>query len=55
MAGLIAAAREGALPPGEPVVFWHTGGLPGLFGHRDAATLGRPPGDGGTADAGTAG
>lgn len=40
MAGLIAAAREGSLAPGTPVVFWHTGGLPGLFGHRDAAALG---------------
>jgi D-cysteine desulfhydrase len=33
MAGLIAAVREGEVNPGEPVVFVHTGGLPGLFGH----------------------
>lgn len=34
MAGLIAAAGAGSLPPG-PVVFLHTGGLPGLFAHPD--------------------
>jgi L-cysteate sulfo-lyase len=43
LAGLIAAARDGDLDAdlraGTPLVFWHTGGLPGLFGHRDAATL----------------
>jgi L-cysteate sulfo-lyase len=39
MAGLIAAVRDGDIDSGTPVVFWHTGGLPGLFGHRDAATL----------------
>jgi D-cysteine desulfhydrase len=37
MAGLIAAVREGDIRPGEPTVFVHTGGLPGLFGHRDAS------------------
>jgi D-cysteine desulfhydrase len=42
MAGLIAAVRDGELDPGVPIVFWHTGGLPGLFGHRDAATLVEP-------------
>lgn len=52
MAGLIAAAREGALTPGTPVVFWHTGGLPGLFGHRDAATIGAAPSTG-SGDAGS--
>jgi L-cysteate sulfo-lyase len=36
MAGLIAAAADGTLPPGR-VVFLHTGGLPGLFGHPDLA------------------
>jgi 1-aminocyclopropane-1-carboxylate deaminase/D-cysteine desulfhydrase-like pyridoxal-dependent ACC family enzyme len=30
LAGLVTAAREGALPDGR-VVFVHTGGLPGLF------------------------
>jgi L-cysteate sulfo-lyase len=34
MAGLIAAADRGSLP-GGPVVFLHTGGLPGLFGHPE--------------------
>jgi L-cysteate sulfo-lyase len=46
LAGLIAAARDGEIDRAAPVVFWHTGGLPGLFGHRDAATLvDRPEGD----------
>jgi D-cysteine desulfhydrase family pyridoxal phosphate-dependent enzyme len=31
MAGLFALARSGALDPGVPVVFLHTGGLPILF------------------------
>ncbi len=39
MAGLIAAVRDGDLDAGGPVVFWHTGGLPGLFGHREAGTI----------------
>jgi L-cysteate sulfo-lyase len=39
MAGLIAAAGDGDLGLDAPVVFWHTGGLPGLFGHREAATI----------------
>ena len=39
MAGLIAAAADGDLGQDAPVVFWHTGGLPGLFGHPDAATI----------------
>jgi L-cysteate sulfo-lyase len=40
MAGLIAAVRDGDLDAGgPPIVFWHTGGLPGLFGHPDAASL----------------
>jgi len=34
MAGLVAAATAGSLPPGR-VVFLHTGGLPGLFGHPE--------------------
>jgi L-cysteate sulfo-lyase len=44
MAGLIAAVRDGSLDAGAPVVFWHTGGLPGLFGHPDAAMLAAPGG-----------
>jgi D-cysteine desulfhydrase len=39
LAGLIAAVRDGDLDPSGPIVFWHTGGLPGLFGHPDAAAL----------------
>jgi L-cysteate sulfo-lyase len=39
MAGLIAAVGDGDLGRDAPVVFWHTGGLPGLFGHREAATI----------------
>jgi len=39
MAGLIAAAADGDLGPDAPVVFWHTGGLPGLFGHPEAPTI----------------
>ncbi|GAB3689549.1 hypothetical protein GCM10028814_31090 [Angustibacter aerolatus] len=52
MAGLVAAAAAGTLPVGR-VVFVHTGGLPGLFGHpdlqgrrggsRDASGGRRPP------------
>ena len=33
MAGLVAAVRDGDIRSGEPTVFLHTGGLPGLFGH----------------------
>jgi L-cysteate sulfo-lyase len=33
LSGLAAAVSEGEVAPGEPVVFVHTGGLPGLFGH----------------------
>lgn len=36
MAGLIRAARSGEIRAGSRTVFWHTGGLPGLLGHRDA-------------------
>jgi len=39
LAGLVAAVRDGGLGSDGPVVFWHTGGLPGLFGHRDAAAV----------------
>jgi len=34
-AGLIAAVREGSIQAGQQVVFLHSGGLPGLFGHVD--------------------
>jgi D-cysteine desulfhydrase len=33
LAGLAAAVAEGDIERGENVVFVHTGGLPGLFGH----------------------
>jgi hypothetical protein len=36
MAGLIPAARDGEVRPGQRPVFLHTGGMPGLFG-RPAA------------------
>jgi 1-aminocyclopropane-1-carboxylate deaminase/D-cysteine desulfhydrase-like pyridoxal-dependent ACC family enzyme len=42
MAGLIAAVADGDLDRSgrdAPIVFWHTGGLPGLFGHPEAATI----------------
>ncbi len=39
MAGLIAAVRDGDLDRDAPVVFWHTGGLPGLFGHPEIQNL----------------
>jgi D-cysteine desulfhydrase len=39
LAGLIAAVRDGDLDPAAPVVFWHTGGLPGLFGHPEIQKL----------------
>ncbi|MEU6218921.1 D-cysteine desulfhydrase family protein [Streptomyces sp. NPDC047022] len=35
MAGLLAAVREGDIRRGERIVFLHTGGLPGLFGHTE--------------------
>ena len=38
-AGLVAAAAEGDVRPGRRTVLLHSGGLPGLFGHPDAATL----------------
>jgi L-cysteate sulfo-lyase len=38
-AGLVEAVRTGAVRPGDRTVFLHSGGLPGLFGHPDAATL----------------
>jgi len=39
LAGLAAAVADGSIRPGEPTVFVHTGGLPGLFGHPLAAEL----------------
>ena len=33
--GLAAAVREGSIGPGDLVVLWHSGGVPGLFGHAD--------------------
>jgi D-cysteine desulfhydrase len=37
MAGLIAAVRDGEISRGDRVVFVHTGGLPGLFGHPEVS------------------
>jgi L-cysteate sulfo-lyase len=34
LSGLAAEVREGKIARDEPTVFVHTGGLPGLFGHR---------------------
>ena len=36
LAGLIAAVRDGDVRPGRRTIFLHSGGLPGLFGSRDA-------------------
>jgi D-cysteine desulfhydrase len=36
LAGLAAAVRDGQVAAGQPTVFVHTGGLPGLFGHAAA-------------------
>ncbi|MGW4568897.1 pyridoxal-phosphate dependent enzyme, partial [Streptomyces sp. NPDC004561] len=36
LAGLRAAVHDGDVRPGEKTVFLHTGGLPGLFGHKEA-------------------
>ncbi|QIK05072.1 D-cysteine desulfhydrase family protein [Streptomyces sp. ID38640] len=36
LAGLRAAVRDGSVAPGQRTVLLHSGGLPGLFGHRDA-------------------
>ncbi len=33
LSGLAAAVADGDVVAGEPVIFVHTGGLPGLFGH----------------------
>ncbi|WP_248310024.1 D-cysteine desulfhydrase family protein [Bosea sp. WAO] len=35
MAGLLALIRSGAIAPTESVVFWHTGGAPGLFAYPE--------------------
>ena len=43
LAGLRAAVRDGDLDPDAAVVFWHTGGLPGLFGHPLAGRLAEAP------------
>lgn len=36
MAGLVAAVSDGDVEPEDRVLFWHTGGLPGLFGSQPA-------------------
>lgn len=35
MAGMLDLLRKGYFKPGEGVVFWHTGGTPALFPHRE--------------------
>lgn len=39
-AGLLAALEDGSLDRSRPIVFLHSGGLPGLFGHPQRRTLG---------------
>lgn len=39
LAGLVAAVADGDVVPGQQVVFLHSGGLPGLFGHPELASL----------------
>lgn len=39
MAGLMAYVREGKIKQGETVLFWHTGGVPGLFNLAEAWPL----------------
>lgn len=41
-AGLVAAVADGDVRAGQRTVLLHSGGLPGLFGHPDAAVLGGP-------------
>jgi D-cysteine desulfhydrase len=38
MAGLIAAAGSGVLRSGRRIIFLHSGGLPGFFGHANTVT-----------------
>ena len=35
MASLLSLVRNDAIAPGETVVFWHTGGAPGLFAYPE--------------------
>ena len=39
-AGLVAAVQDSTIKAGERTVLLHTGGLPGLFGHRGAVEFG---------------
>lgn len=43
--GLLDLARQGVFPPGSTVLFWHTGGTPGLFAtrYRDGLLEGQMP------------
>jgi len=34
-AGLIDLIHRGEIEPGERILFWHTGGTPGLFAYAD--------------------
>ncbi|MCC6466896.1 MAG: pyridoxal-phosphate dependent enzyme, partial [Alphaproteobacteria bacterium] len=35
-AGMIDLVRQGRFKPSDKVLFWHTGGAPGLFAYRSA-------------------
>ena len=39
-AGLVAAVQDSTIKAGERTVLLHSGGLPGLFGHRGAVAFG---------------
>jgi L-cysteate sulfo-lyase len=40
LAGLMARAADGRIKPEHRIVFLHTGGLPGLFGHSQLVLVG---------------
>lgn len=39
MGCLVADIRSGSVSADRPVLFWHTGGAPGLFGYREELTV----------------
>ena len=43
MAALIRHVRDGAIDPGESIVFLHTGGSPAVFTRTAANALGQLP------------
>jgi len=40
MAGMIDLIQRGAVPPDQPLVFWHTGGLPALWAYGKELAIG---------------